>query len=429
MIKKRVYLRRNQLVVLALASFMLPMQAVVAEETDFAMALQTTLSQHPTLTGQYAEVEAKDFAGDSARAQRYPSISGQVSAQHTDTYPIGIRARQPLWAFGRIDSGIAYADTDMSVQEIALLQLKRQLIDETAVAYASIQGGRERLSVALENVTALESMYQQIDRRAQGQLASLADVRLAKARLLQAQAQKERIASELQVAQNELLALTQTPVMTVAPVPETVTDLPNVLELMTLALDSSADIRLKTENIALAKADVDRERAAPMPTVYLQADYFYNDQAAGTSDFRVGVNIEANLEGMGFVAFGRNNAADARLRSVNADLDASRNEVKRNINSLYTNRVAQKTIMASHRYSVAELSEILLSYQRQYEAGQKPWLDVLNMQRELTEQKYQLSQAHNEWLIYSLKLAAFVGTLDTLAGEKTLSDEQNVAQE
>jgi len=337
--------------------------------------------------------------------------------------------RQPLWAFGRIDNGIAYADTDMSVETIALLRLKRQLIDETAVTYAQIQGVRERLIVARENESALDAMYQQIKRREQGQLASTADVRLARARLLQAQARKERIISELQVSENELLSLTQTRVATTESVVTTLTDLPNVLELMDLAQDQSADIRLKTENIALAKADVDRERSAPMPTVYLQGDYFYNDQAAGTSDFRVGVSVEANLEGMGFAAYGRNNAADARLRSVNADLDATRNEVKRSINSLYTNRSAQKIIVESHRYSVDELSEILLSYQRQYEAGQKPWLEVLNMQRELTEQKHQLSQANNEWLIYSLKLAALVGALDTIAGEKTASDEQTVTQE
>jgi len=400
-----------------------------AEVSGIEAALQATLSQHPALAGQRAQVEAKGFAGDSARAQRYPSLSAQVSAQHTNNYPIGIRMRQPLWAFGRIDNGIAYADTDMSVETIALLRLKRQLIDETAVAYAQIQGVRERLIVAKENESALDAMYQQINRREQGQLASTADVRLARARLLQAQARKERIVSELQVTENELLSLTQTRVATTESVAETLTDLPDVLELMDLAQDQSADIRLKTENIALAKADVDRERSAPMPTVYLQGDYFYNDQAAGTSDFRVGVNVEANLEGMGFAAYGRNNAANARLRSVNADLDATRNEVKRSINSLYTSRSAQKIIVESHRYSVDELSEILLSYQRQYEAGQKPWLEVLNMQRELTEQKHQLSQANNEWLVYSLKLAALVGALDSIAGEKTAFDEQTVTQE
>jgi len=87
------------------------------------------------------------------------------------------------------------------------------------------------------------------------------------------------------------------------------------------------------------------------------------------------------------------------------------------VNSLYTNRQAQETIVASQIHSVAELSEILDSYQRQYDAGQKSWLDVLNMQRELNEQLNQLAQSKNDWLIYTLKLLAMTGSLDTLAGE------------
>ena len=72
----------------------------------------------------------------------------------------------------------------------------------------------------------------------------------------------------------------------------------------------------------------------------------------------------------------------------------------------------------------AELSEILDSYQRQYEAGQKAWLEVLNIQRELNEQQQQLAQAKNDWLIYTLKLLAMTGSLDTLAGEKVHEQTQ-----
>jgi len=398
--------------------------SAVIEVSGIESALRAALSQHPALVSQQANIEAKGFMGDSARALRYPTISAQVSAQHTNNYPIGIRARQALWAFGRIDNSIAYADVDERVETMALLQVKRQLIDETAVAYARVLGVRERLQVAIDNEIALDVLYQQINRREAGQLASIADVRLAHARLLQAQARKSRLRSDVLVAENELIALTQSPVASTQRVPKRLTDLPAAEDIMRLAQEGSADVRLKTENIALAKANVNRERSAPMPTVYLQGDYFYNDQAAGTSDFRVGIAIEANLEGMGFAAYGRNNAAGARLQAVNAELNATLIEIKRNVNSLYTNRQAQAAIVASNRHSVAELSEILDSYQRQYEAGQKAWLEVLNIQRELNEQQQQLAQAKNDWLIYTLKLLAMTGSLDTLAGEKVHEQTQ-----
>jgi len=418
---------RSWLYVIPLICLVLPTVSAAMGSNGIEAALRATLSQHPALTGERANIEAKSYMGDSARAARYPSITAQASIQHTNNYPVGIRARQPLWAFGRIDNGIAYADADMKVETIALLKMKRQLIDETAVAYARVLGTRERLEVAVNNELALEVFYQQIKRREVGQLASIADVRLALARKLQAQARKSRLNSDVLVAENELLALTQSPVASTQMVSAALTQLPSQEEVMLLAQERSADIRFKSENIALAKADVDRERSAPMPTIYLQGDYFYNDQAAGTSDFRIGVAIEANLEGMGFAAYGRNNAAGARLQAVNADLKATLTEVRRNVTSLYTNRQAQETIVASQIHSVAELSEILDSYQRQYDAGQKPWLEVLNMQRELNEQLHQLAQSKNDWLIYTLKLLAMTGSLDTLAGE--VDQTEDPAQE
>jgi len=381
-------------------------------------ALRATLSQHPALGGKRAEIEEKEYIGDSARAQRYPSLSGQVSAQHTDNYPIGIRARQPLWAFGRIDNGIAYADTDVKVQTADLLRVKRDYLEQTADAYVRILGIRERLQVADDNELSLDSLYQKIKRREQGKLASMADVRLARARLLQAKSRKERMRSDLGVAENELIALTQSQVNSTQAVPAELTQLANVDDMASLAQIMSADVKFKKENINLAKAGLEREKSSPMPTVYLQMDYFYNHQETGNSDIRVGVTMEANLEGMGFAAFGRNNAAGARLQAVRADLSTTRNDIKRKVNSLYTNRAAQEEIVLSQSDSVKELSEILLSYQRQYKAGQKPWLEVLNMQRELTEQRYQLVQSKNDWLLYTLKLLAITGGLDALAGEK-----------
>jgi outer membrane protein, adhesin transport system len=66
--------------------------------------------------------------------------------------------------------------------------------------------------------------------------------------------------------------------------------------------------------------------------------------------------------------------------------------------------------------SLSDLELLLASYQRQYESGTKSWLDLLNVQRELFEQKRQLVQAQTDWQIYSLRLLARIGDLDRLAG-------------
>ncbi len=378
-------------------------------------ALQAALSQHPSVSAKRAEVAAKAHLVDSAKAQRYPSLSGQLAAQNNDSQPANVRLRQPLWAFGRIDSNIDYADAGRSLEEANLLRLRRQMMDETSVAYARVLGVTQRLRIAAENLAGLDRMYRQIQRREQGQLAAQADVRLALARLTQARALQERLVGELEIARTDLLNLTQTPVAAGEPPPEWVTRLPRLAEIEVLAETQSADIRVKTQELALAQADAARERSAPMPTLYLQADKPFNQPLGFSNEGRIGIVLEGAIDGMGLAASGRNQAAEARKQAAMDTLAAARSEVKRSVSSLWSQRQVQTALLESRKHSVAELTEILASYQRQYEAGQKSWLDVLNMQRELADERQQHAQSEQDWMTVTLKLAALTGALDRLA--------------
>jgi adhesin transport system outer membrane protein len=95
------------------------------------------------------------------------------------------------------------------------------------------------------------------------------------------------------------------------------------------------------------------------------------------------------------------------------DLVAMRNETRRSVSNLYSNRDLQQDLINSQALSVGELSEILASYQRQYQSGHKAWQDILNMQRELSEQRLQQVQAENDWLVFTLKLVTLIGGLDS----------------
>lgn len=389
----------------------LPAQAAEAA-SGLGAALQAALSQHPSVSAKRAEVAAKAHLVDSAKAQRYPSLSGQLAAQNNDSQPANVRLRQPLWAFGRIDSNIDYADAGRSLEDANLLRLRRQMMDETSVAYARVLGVTQRLRIAADNLASLERLYRQIQRREQGQLAAQADVRLALVRLTQARALQERLEGELEIARTDLLNLTQTPVAAGELPPEAITRLPRIAELEALAETQSADIRVKTQELALAQADVARERSAPMPTLYLQADKPYNQPLGFSNEGRIGIVLEGAIDGMGL---GRNQAAEARKQAAMDVLAAARSEVKRSVRSLWSQRQVQTALLETRKHSVVELTEILASYQRQYEAGHKPWLDVLNMQRELADERQQQAQSEQDWMTVTLKLAALTGALDRLA--------------
>ena len=83
------------------------------------------------------------------------------------------------------------------------------MIEDTAAAYNSYWGIKQRVIIAEDNVAEHNRFYQMISRRQEGGVASAADVRLALSRLLQAQAQLEQIKGAAAKARNEQEALTQ----------------------------------------------------------------------------------------------------------------------------------------------------------------------------------------------------------------------------
>lgn len=395
----------------------------VAEKSGLEAALTAALTRHPALAGKAAAVQAKDFTGDAARAQRYPSLSAQAQqiSQQGDrdrspsNNPASLRARQALWAFGRIDSAIAYSDADAVAERADYLRVQRQLIDSTVASYAKVHGLYQRQRALLDNIAAHQAFHEQIQRRERGQLASGADVRLAASRLIQARAQKEHTDGDLEIAQAELLALTQIPVTAEAPVAGGYTVPPTAGELETIALAQSADVLYKGQLIARAQAAVDQAQTAAMPTLYLQADKYYN-QPLYRNDSQLSLVLEGNLEGMGWGAFSRTQAARAQLSATQDDLRTTQVDIRRTVKSLDAGRRMQRDLIAAQADSVRELTALLESYKRQYVAGTKSWLDVLNLLRELSEQRLQQVQAESDWLSYALRLKALVGGFDALVG-------------
>ncbi len=390
-------------------------EAALVPSGGLEAALRSTIGLHPAIAGKRAELMAKDYAIHTARAQMLPSLSAQASAQDNNTQPATLQGTQPVWTFGRISSAIGYAEADKAANAADLLRMQRQYIDQTAVAYGSVLAARANLAIAEDDVASLEKLHQRIRRREDGQLASKADVALALARLNQSRTRRAGYASGLAVALLGLKSLTQVPVPADVPVPSGVTELPDDQELAALAESQSADIGLKAKQVELGTADVNRERLAGMPTLALQAGQNYGQPGNGNSTY-FGVVLQGNLEGMGFAALNRARAASALQQAALENLNSARNDLNTAVQTLQANRALQRSLLDSQGNSVSELTSLLGSYQRQFEAGGKSWLDLLNIQRELTDQQLQLALAESNWLTYTLKLAAIAGRLDALSG-------------
>ena len=378
-------------------------------------ALRAVIRHHPAVKGQLAERDAQQYAIDSAKAGRLPSLSAQANNLDDQYEQATLRLQQPLWAFGKIDSDIVQAQASFSAEQLAVLQVKRQLIEETAAVYAKVQGIRQRMLVSAENVSENNKLYRRIERRQQGELASEADVRLAYSRLLQAQTLQATVESELAVTQAELQALTQVPVAAKTAVTEEALRVPSLPMAEQQALEHSAEVRVKRALLNVAWLDIEKEKVASLPTVYFRVEQDLRDNPSVSDETRAGLVIEGSLEGLGLVSRGRVRGAQAHQEAAQQDLEVAMNEVRRRIQVLMLDRQVKQSLMSSQQLAVAAAEATMNSFMRQYETGRKSWVELLNTQRELTEQRLQLAQLRSEWQILSLRVAALTGGLDQLA--------------
>lgn len=381
-----------------------------------AAALCAVVTLNPAIKGKQAELNARKYTINSAEAGRFPSLSVHANNLE-DHYDQGIlRLQQPLWAFGKIDTAIHQAEAGFTAEKQEVLKIQRQLIENTAAAYARVEGIRQRAGVARLNIAEHEQLYQRIKRRQAGRLASETDERLAYSRLIQVRAQHLQIKGELQVALIELRSLTQTDVAADIPVDPGLAKLPPMSAIEALALKNSATISFKREQLKVAGLDIKKEKIAPLPTIYFRVEHEFLDTPENRDETRAGFVMEGNFEGLGFTAWGRVRSASARQQASREDLNVAKNDICSRVRTLMLNRKVQRQVSNSQREAVAVVEATMSSFLRQYESGRKTWLDVLNTQRELTELRFQQAQTHNDWLILSLRISALTGRLDQLAG-------------
>ncbi len=377
-----------------------------------AQALQMALQNNPAVKGQQTQLSVQQEAIDAAGSAYYPTVSADISSNDEETSYV--QASQPLWTFDRISSAKNTQVVGYDVEKTVLLQVERQLIQQTATAYAQVQSIRLKVTVAKENLNEHQRLYDRISRRAQGQLASTADVNLASARLLQAKADLVSYQGQLRTALTQLYALTRVQVDTQQPIPEHLIELADDKQVKALVLSHSADVSQASAKITLAKAQVRQQKTNYYPTIslrarkYLSSNYNYESQ--------VGVIFDSSLEGLGLGTYNQVQGAQKGVKVAQYELDSTRIEVERQTDDLLLNRDVQSDLRQSQMASVKALEDTMESFLRQYEANRKSWVEVLNQQRELTNMRYSLINTDLQLMGTRLELAAQTGQLDALAG-------------
>lgn len=392
--------------------------------TSLLTAMQYTLEKNPEILAAKESVRAYEAGLRSEKKQWLPGVSLAAIGESGDDSYTYVRVQQPLWLGGRIKNAVEKAKRQLDLSEAQLLKVRRTLMEQTVIAYTTVTGLIEQLKAARLNIDEHERLLDLISRRTKGKIAAEADVQLARSRYSQAMLTQEDLKGQYQTALNDLYALTRTPMNEFEsgrfePVPRELLDLPGHAQVEAEVSDGSPRIRMADLEIDSARINRLISRAEWYPQVYGRLDQELYDKEGTTSqqrDTTLALVVESTLDGGGFRTLEQVRAAEARVRAAQMQSDAEKNEVSRATRTLLTDRDMVRKLTRLYDSLVQSTGQTLGSYTRQYEAGRKSWLDLLNVQREYANARQSLAQVIARYEQTCLRLAVQMGRLDSQSG-------------
>jgi len=348
-------------------------------------AAAKALDQSPLVLAGLAEVAALEADVRTARFQRYPSLSADVLAAtggstiaDDDGLAFNVTLEQPIWSGGGIGSQIDAARANRDVGRNALRETRFNILLAVISSYYDVLRAFERVRVLENGIAQHRALVERIERRVAQEVSPRADLTLARSRLTQLEVE---LTSARELGANSLLRLiefaggeVETPRL-----PEQ--DIASLLPPERVAVEESMACapgldRLRSA-IEVAEAEVRTTRSGLFPQLLLQLS---QNEITGA---RAAIVLRAQT-GNGLSRLSQVDSAEARVEQSIAELGQADREARTRIGAEY---VAFRS-NSQREQAGAEASEaagqLLESYQRQFVAGRRSWLDVLNAAREVT---------------------------------------------
>ncbi len=387
---------------------------------DLTTVLQLALKNSPAIRGKRAEVQAQRHAAQGSRLSRLPTLSTHANNLNDSRDQGSIALSQPVYTFGRIKANIRREEQRLATEQLDLLRIRQNLLRDVAAAYINVQHARNREDAAQLNVNAHQELHALIERRQQGQLSSQADVVVARSRLLQAVAGREHARVQLLSSESELSSVVGEEVNPLAELVVEQLNLPSDdAAVRSLALRHAAEVRYKNGQLDLAKAEYAANKKALLPTISIRFEQeLLDDSLVNIDQTRLGLVFESSVEGLGWVGRQRVKGFREHMRAAEFDVAYSREELLRKVDRLLAEWHLQTALAENYRQVVRALQETAASTQRQYQAGRRSWLDLLNIQREVQQQRESVLEAEHEVRSNAIQLAALCGLLMPYPAQK-----------
>lgn len=388
MIKSSIlYTFKKSHILLAATLVLLAGHASSAAPANFLSALQEAAYQHPQVQAASREWDGATSDKSSARWQRFPTPSIQSLTPQGGNKSSAVNrlvVEQPLFAGGRIDAGIDAADARERASYARYEQTAQDIAIRLSNTWYEWQRNKQRQTVLTESVEAHSKLKEQIERRVAEGVNPESDLTLAIARLSQTQAELSQARSAVNSARNQLAQLAGKQLDAFLKMPMRLAEQPTMdppaENWKSLAQARDPLLTKLSAEITAASADVRVKRGQALPAVSLRYENDFSGQQQGS---RVFVQVTAQ-PGAGLAAADGISSAAARRDYAEESLRAASIELVLALENDFSEYEAAQERLAVSNMLLQSTKKVAESYTRQFVAGRKNWLDVLNAVREAT---------------------------------------------
>ena len=404
-------------------------------DTYMNTLINQAIQSHPLVGSARAEQQATTESIRAAKLNMLPAPTLSTGYDPEDGMVSQLQIRQSLWTGGKLTANVNQAIFDDKAATEYVYEQQNQVAKTTIEAWQSYITAVSKQSVYYDNLQLLAEFESMMQRRVNQGVSARIELDLVTNRILQEQnayqgaVEQQRIA----IARLEQIAGRR---ITAAELPT-----PNLSEIVNRAKGYSKDFeRMAFDQasfynptvvkeyyrVEAAKQGVKSIQSSRYPTLYAQYayDYYYDDQNNDNdngSGFSVGLSYDPGA-GLSNLALAK--ASESRVNSLVQSKETSRRLVLETIQTQYQQFASAQDQERSLIAAVAGAQIVVSSYRRQFIAGRKSWLEVLNAVREHSQYEIQLVESRTAIIAAYYKLQVDFGMMSWQQFDKSRQPTQ-----
>ena len=376
-----------------------------AQSLNLGQLIQLATESHPSVRAQLSNQKAAQSGIETAEYQRYPTPQlsyESVKKDSADPSYIGsdgvatVRITQPIFTGGQFTAQLDKAKANLQLSQASVRETRQQIALKVVQAYSDWSSAKLKTQSIEKSLAIHQKLLQQAKNRIAQGASPQSDLTLVQGRLDATSGELFSAKLQSELAIQKLIELTGTTLSApqlkadmTGPVQHT-----HILEsLLANAQMQSPELQKAKAQALISRASAQEKAAALKPDIYVRAErqfgnYFSTDTTAHTRIF-IGLTSK----------FGPGLSSLTQIDAAKAQEDTSEFEIQsqqRLVRELVMNDVSairslkQRTQAIQGALSASQ--SVLESFERQFNAGRKTWLDLMTVAKDVAQNELQLAE-------------------------------------